>query len=32
MANGSKRMGSGGFKSKRGSRFGTLEQVFDDIW
>jgi hypothetical protein len=24
--------GSGGFKSARGSRFGTLEQVFEDVW
>jgi len=27
-----KRQGSGGFKSSPGPVFGTLEQVFDDIW
>lgn len=27
-----KKIGSGGFKSSAGARFGTLEQVFDDIW
>ena len=32
MATESKRIGSGGFKSSAGARFGTLEQVFDDIW
>ena len=24
--------GSGGFKSSAGTVFGTLEQVFDDVW
>src|SRR5260221_1611420 len=24
--------GSGGFKSSRGAKFGTLQQVFDDVW
>jgi hypothetical protein len=27
-----KKQGSGGFKSSAGSRFGKLEQVFDDVW
>src|SRR5688572_2643344 len=27
-----KKQGSGGFKSSAGPTFGTLEQVFDDIW
>lgn len=30
--NGKSRVGSGGFKSSRGKRFGELVQVFDDIW
>jgi hypothetical protein len=29
---GAKTNGSGGFKSSPGSRFGTLVQVFDDVW
>lgn len=27
-----KKIGSGGFKSSAGTVFGTLEQVFDDVW
>jgi len=29
---GKQRRGSGGFKSSAGPTFGTLEQVFDDVW